>query len=70
MLNLEKENNYDISSTIIAPLSLDFVSHNFIEKQKDKGYRNNLYPSLQLVAWHHFLEIIVKWASTCKHVQV
>jgi hypothetical protein len=50
MLNLEKENNYDISSTIIAPLSLDFVSHNFIEKQKDKGYRNNLYPSLQLVA--------------------
>jgi hypothetical protein len=48
MLNLEKENNYDISSTIIAPLSLDFVSHNFIEKQKENGLRNNLLPSLQL----------------------
>ncbi len=48
MLNLEKETNYDVSSAIITPLNLDFVSHIFIEKQKEKGFSNNLLPSLQL----------------------
>jgi hypothetical protein len=48
MLNLVKENNYDVSFIIIASLSLDFVSHNFIDKQKEKGFSNNLLPSLQL----------------------